>query len=63
MEINKPDPIENRSGTDRRLKFLNGLDRRQPVSQGEDRSLADSGVLIEPAESPLSQSETGFELG
>jgi len=61
MEINKPDPTENRSGKDRRRTFLNGLDRRQPVSQGEDRLLADSGVLIEPAESALSQSATGFK--
>ena len=63
MEINKPDPVENRSGKDRRLTFLNGLDRRHPLNQGDERSQADSGVLIEPAESILSQSETGFESG
>ena len=63
MEIDKPDSIENRSGKDRRRTFLNGLDRRQPAGQGEDRLLADSGVLVEREESTLSQSDTGIPLG
>ena len=61
MEINKPDPSENRGGKDRRRTFLNGLDRRQPAGQDKDMALADSGVLIETAENTFSQSDTGFE--
>ena len=39
MEINKPDPVENRSGKDRRLTFLNGLDRRHPLNQGKQTAV------------------------
>jgi hypothetical protein len=63
MEIDKPRQVEKRSGKDRRQSFLNSLDRRQSVGQGEDGPQEDSDGLVETdgvEQITLSQSESNL---